>query len=389
MTGDIPASGTLKQYKLHQILTYLSEKQKNGILIVKDKNLKKNIYIENGCIIHASSNQNEDLIGVLLLKSGKITPQQRDKSLEVAKKTGKRIGMILIEGGYITPQDLFAALKQQIKNITFSLLLWHDGVFSFKEYCTFSDFIKIKVNIEKIVHEGLIHREKQMRDEHRVFMERTEELYKKLSMHSLSYYDVLGLPIDAPSSEVKKAYLKMVRIYHPDKHYNLTSFDIKEKIESLFNFINKAYETLIDEEKRRDYKGIILKKGRIEPTADIQDRGEEQFKKGVKELRKGNYWGAADIFRGATRKNQQNADYWAYLSYALLNIPKREKEAEETILRAIQLEPRNPNHYVHLGNIYHKAGMNKRALRQFEIALDCDPVNEVAQKKIKELKQKN
>ena len=115
---------------------------------------------------------------------------------------------------------------------------------------------------------------------------------------------------------------------------------------------------------------------------------EEQFKRGIKEFKKGNFRGAAEFLRGATREKPHKANYWANLSLALLKMPNKRKEAEEAILKAIALEHHNANYYIHLGNIYLQGGMKKRALHQFETALKWDPTNETAQNEIEKLKKK-
>lgn len=61
------------------------------------------------------------------------------------------------------------------------------------------------------------------------------------------YYDLLGIPRDAPDSVIKKAYRQMARRYHPDKHPGDT------KMEQKFKDISQAYEVLSDREKRQMY----------------------------------------------------------------------------------------------------------------------------------------
>lgn len=61
------------------------------------------------------------------------------------------------------------------------------------------------------------------------------------------YYDILGVDEDASADEIKKAYRKLAREYHPDR--NPDKPDAEEK----FKEIQEAYSVLSDEEKRREY----------------------------------------------------------------------------------------------------------------------------------------
>lgn len=63
---------------------------------------------------------------------------------------------------------------------------------------------------------------------------------------SKSLYDTLGISDNATESEIKKAYRKLARQYHPDVN---KSPEAEEK----FKEINAAYEVLSDKEKKAQY----------------------------------------------------------------------------------------------------------------------------------------
>ena len=73
------------------------------------------------------------------------------------------------------------------------------------------------------------------------------------------YYETLGVPRTATPDEIKQAFRKLARVYHPDVAKNKATGEVK------FKEINEAYEVLSDPEKRRRYDEL---------GANWQDGGE-------------------------------------------------------------------------------------------------------------------
>lgn len=61
------------------------------------------------------------------------------------------------------------------------------------------------------------------------------------------YYETLGVPRTASDAEIKKAFRKLAREYHPDVAKD------KKRAEEKFKEINEAYEVLSDPAKRKKY----------------------------------------------------------------------------------------------------------------------------------------
>lgn len=62
------------------------------------------------------------------------------------------------------------------------------------------------------------------------------------------YYEVLGVNKNATDDELKKAYRKLAKKYHPDANPNN-----KKEAEAKFKEVNEAYENLSDPQKRKMY----------------------------------------------------------------------------------------------------------------------------------------
>lgn len=61
----------------------------------------------------------------------------------------------------------------------------------------------------------------------------------------MEFYKILGIATDASDSDVRKAYRKLARELHPNKHPGQSM--------EMFRKISEAYEVLSDPEKRRNY----------------------------------------------------------------------------------------------------------------------------------------
>src|SRR5437763_9252614 len=61
------------------------------------------------------------------------------------------------------------------------------------------------------------------------------------------YYAALGVPKDASAADIKKAYRKLARQFHPDNNKGET------KAEERFKELSEAYSVLSDDTKRKEY----------------------------------------------------------------------------------------------------------------------------------------
>jgi len=68
-----------------------------------------------------------------------------------------------------------------------------------------------------------------------------------MAVKFLDYYETLGVARAASAEEIKQAFRKLARLYHPDVAKNKVTGEAK------FKEINEAYEVLGDPEKRRQY----------------------------------------------------------------------------------------------------------------------------------------
>jgi len=72
----------------------------------------------------------------------------------------------------------------------------------------------------------------------------------QLSREKASLYDILGIPHDAETRNIIKAFRKQALAYHPDKNPHNDTTAIMQQI-------NDAYEVLSDPESRKEYDASL------------------------------------------------------------------------------------------------------------------------------------
>ena len=148
-------------------------------------------------------------------------------------------------------------------------------------------------------------------------------------------YSVLGITSDASDDEVKEAYRKLARKYHPDNYGD--DNPLKELANEKMQEINAAYDEI---QKLRANKGRSSYKG----GGGYYDEEASGSSSGV----------YADIRRAI------NSHRFTEAERALMNIPMSERTAEWHYLISVVLM---------------KRGRVNDAMRELEIACDMDPSN--------------
>jgi tetratricopeptide (TPR) repeat protein len=152
----IPLKGNTGEVSLPKILAFLNRQRKTGTLLLRTPAFTKKVFLLKGDAIFASSTYEDDRLGEMLIKAGKITMEQYDESVRLLKKTDKRQGAILVELGYITPKDLFWGVKYQVREIIYSMFLLEDAEYEFIEgEIPENEVITLKLSMGNLIYDGV------------------------------------------------------------------------------------------------------------------------------------------------------------------------------------------------------------------------------------------
>jgi len=152
---DLAISGQIETSSVPELLRSFLTSGETGILTVLNGEAAKSVFIDQGKIVSATSNDPDERLGENLLLRGKITVRQW---IEAGKqiRPGRRLGAILVEMEAIEPEELLPALEQQVKDIVLDLLNWSRGEYSFViKDIDQSRRVPLNMSMENLVLEGI------------------------------------------------------------------------------------------------------------------------------------------------------------------------------------------------------------------------------------------
>jgi curved DNA-binding protein CbpA len=208
-----------------------------------------------------------------------------------------------------------------------------------------------------------------------------EMLQRYEQLHTQDLYQVLGMNPVASADEIRRAYYTMTRRFHPDTFRNDAT---KLKAEKVFGRITEAYSTLSHLETRRRYDEESLLSRTAgqhqDPARQTETMARMNFRQGKESYEHGHLAEALSFLQNACDQDPSRPEYFEYLGLTQAKNPRLRKQAEESLERAIGLQPTEARLYAHLAALYERAGATDRAHEMYRKALQWDPANAAALK---------
>lgn len=461
------------RHMLAEMLLTLRAARTTGILSATFRTDAIALYINEGDIVFATSTREEDRMGDMLVRAGRITHQQHDDAASIQEATGKRIGQVLVEGGIISPQDLIWAVQHQVEQIVISLFDLPGGSLSMKpERLPINEIITLRLSTGNLIYRGskaikeisrmrsgapslatilvyasdplLLYQDISLDENDRKLLtlvdgkrtinkivaaapvgmssddalrtvyalynaalleavsgnsdrtgpdlndvcghvtgeidsETLARIEKMYAEHrALGYHGVLGVGHNATKEEIKRAYYRMAKEYHPDRHLHSQDETLALKLSTIFTYVNLAYRTLSGAGPAR-IREKVAEPGPAQDsrTQDPRYLANIKFHEAMDAIYKGNYNEAATLLRQAIHLNGSEPDYHYYCGVAMRKMQKI-KDAEEALKKAMLLNPYNAEYAAELGDIYLGLGFKSRATTTYERAIGINPSCEKA-----------
>lgn len=147
--------GNLRDFNTTQLLNLIHLARKTGTLTVESRNGTARLCFKDGKLIFAALDRQDGRLVDVLIRAGKLQPEQL-KGLDLARlQDDKVLGLKLIEAGYVTQQDILNSLRAQMLDVVYRLFSWNEGVFRFEpDLQVLQNRIPVPIDLENIIMEG-------------------------------------------------------------------------------------------------------------------------------------------------------------------------------------------------------------------------------------------
>jgi hypothetical protein len=125
--------GTLKDFGIADILQFIGQQQRSGILHLKAKQNETSIGFKNGAIVSVenSKRKSKDLLGKLLVRAELLTEAQLESALEKQRRTLTRLGDLLVQDGVLTRDRFEQVIQLQSTEALYDLFSVRSGSYQF------------------------------------------------------------------------------------------------------------------------------------------------------------------------------------------------------------------------------------------------------------------
>jgi tetratricopeptide (TPR) repeat protein len=236
-----------------------------------------------------------------------------------------------------------------------------------------------------------------------------------------NHFEVLGLTRGVGEAEVKEAYFRLAKRFHPDVHHGASLGDLRDQLEAVFIRLGEAYDTLRDPKRRGEYEERL---GRFKPRPaqapsaaqtsgpapepqpprdpeEVERLAEEAVRKAAKLMEQAKVveqekpdepehqrltYDAIQLLEPVMESVQGPSRLRAKLLLArgYSKNPKWAKRAEELMHDASRENPQSAEPWALLGGIYAVRGLRTRALSMYRKALELKPDHEEAARYVAE-----
>jgi tetratricopeptide (TPR) repeat protein len=213
------------------------------------------------------------------------------------------------------------------------------------------------------------------------------------TLRTKTHFEVLGIERAATDAQVKDAYFRLAKRFHPDTHHDPNMADLRDKLEAVFIRLGEAYEVLRSPRSRAAYESELASRAprpapapaaaapspapapAMDPALALQS-----VRRAEKHMEQEKYWDAIQLLEAAVPvlEGKQKQRARLDLARAYTKNPNWVHQAEETLHEVVRDDPKNPEAYLALGRLYKAGGLRSRSVGMFRKVVELRPDHEEA-----------
>jgi hypothetical protein len=149
--------GNIRDFGLSDFLYLVDRGYKTGCLHLDRADEAAILFFEKGKLVYATRNRASEQLGELLVRLGKLTPQQLQHA-ESARTNGRGMAQVLMGANLISRDELQKVLQAHVEESVYSLFGWPDGEFRFEQGQKpdpEAPIMPAPVSVENLIMEGV------------------------------------------------------------------------------------------------------------------------------------------------------------------------------------------------------------------------------------------
>ncbi len=152
---DLVIRGDIETTSVPELMRSILNSGETGVLTIKNGDALKQIFILNGRVAYAASNNQDERMGEILLTRGKIGVRS---FVEASKRIrpGLKLGAILVELSALESEELIPAVELHVKSILMDLFTWVQGEYTFViRELEHDNVAAVNMSTENLILEGI------------------------------------------------------------------------------------------------------------------------------------------------------------------------------------------------------------------------------------------
>ncbi len=215
---------------------------------------------------------------------------------------------------------------------------------------------------------------------------------------NLDDFEVLGIPTGSPPDQIRAAYLRMAKRFHPDRYHTPELAGLREPIAAVFDRVVRAYQNISQSQSRAP---DVVPSGpppgeparRQQRAADDTPRRlaapspndmMSALAQAETHFTASRFWDAIQLLEGMLPwvSGKSEVRVRTLLARSYRKNPKWLRSAEDELLKVLDLQPSNVEALLSLGEIYRQGGMPSRARAMFARVLEIEPDHGAAREQL-------